>query len=285
MAKKKQQTTKRRVSAQKQNERQAARQKAAEVKALRRRQTIVGFLAVALVAPLAFAGFIAASGGDDPAVLIPTTVPTTTIALDWVPSQFAGASVNGPTPCPATDGSAERTTSFTNPPPTCIDPAAVYELTFETAATTQEGVALDPISLIVPVDPALDADAANLVAVFGWYHAYEQTPINAFSPGLIGLGGFGDAGFLVDPTPSGIPLAARYEPGAVLATPFNDGLNGALMIVVDETGQTLLEQTSDFVRVGTITDVEGLVATYEAMSVVDSGDLALIGSVTVTESG
>ncbi|MEM7139489.1 MAG: hypothetical protein AAF548_00550 [Actinomycetota bacterium] len=282
----KQQTKKRRVKAQQHAARQEEARRAAAAKYDRRRRLIiggfVGFLALALIAPLT-AGLIANSGDDDEVQIeIPTT---TTLDLSWVPAEFAGAEISGPTPCPATDGSEVRTTEFAEAPPVCIDESTIYELTFETASTTQEGVEIPAVSLTVPVDPTVDLDAANLATVLGWYGAYEQTPVNAFPSGLIGLGGFGDAGFLVPQIPSDIPIAERYEPGAVLATPYQDGLNGSLMVVVDETGQAVLEQTSDFVRVGTIDDVEGLQTAYEALSTVDTGDLAFIGSVTVTPLG
>lgn len=45
-----------------------------------------------------------------------------------------GASISGETPCPPAEG-GERTTSFEQPPPMCIDPDATYTATF----TTTEG--------------------------------------------------------------------------------------------------------------------------------------------------
>lgn len=268
----KQETKKRRVAAQQ----QADRRQAAVAKRERRRQLVVGavvaFLALALIAPLT-AGLIAGSDDEPEAIEVPTT---TTIDLDWMPTSRQGAVLTGSTPCPSTDGSAERTTRFAEAPPVCIETDGVYELTFGSAAG----------SLTVPVDASVDLDAANLAAVLGWYHAYEETPIQAFATGLIGIGGIGDAGFLVDPTPSPIPLEERFVPGSVLATTYDGGLNGALMVVVDETGQDVLEQVGfDAVRVGTIDDIESLLDTYDALDEAGATELVLVDSVTVAAQG
>ncbi|MDW3220193.1 MAG: hypothetical protein R8F63_16395 [Acidimicrobiales bacterium] len=270
----KQETKKRRVAAQK----QAERQRAAAARRARRRQLIlggvIGFLVLALIAPLAFGLFLA--NDDEPAIEIPTTTTLAPLDFDWMPSSRAGVELTGPTPCPPTDGSAERTTGFEEAPTTCIGEGAAFELAFTTDGT----------SLTVPVDAAINPDAANLAAVFGWYHAYEETPIQAFSTGLIGIGGQGDAGFLIDPVPSGLPVEERFEPGAVLATTYDGGLNGALMVVVDETGQAVLEQIgADFVRVGTIDDLDDVNAAFAALSTAEVGELFLVDSVTVTETG
>lgn len=268
----KQETKKRRVAAQ----HQADRQRAAAAKRERRRRLvvggIVGFLALALIAPLT-AGLIVANDDDPEPVDVPTT---TTLDLDWMPVALEGEVMTGPTPCPPTDGSAARTTRFAEAPSVCIDPAGVYELTFESTTAT----------VTLPVDASIDADAANLAAVLGWYHAYEATPIQAFSTGLIAVGGLGDAGFLVDPTPSPVPLEERFEPGAVLATTYQGGLNGALMVVVDETGQAVLEQVGfDAVRVGTVDDLEALTDAYDALNAAAATEPVLVDSVTVTETG
>lgn len=269
----KQETKKRRVAAAQQVE----RQRSAAAKRERRRQLVVGgvvgFLALALIAPLT-AGLIVGDDDEPAAIEIPTT---TTLDLRWVPAALAGASITGPTPCPATDGSAERTTSFEQPPPVCIDETAVYELTFDSS--------VGPVT--VPVDATIDPEVTNLAAVLGWYNAYEDTPIQAFGAGLIGIGGLGDAGFVLDPRPSGIPIDTRFEPGAVLATTMiGGGLNGGLMVVVDETGAGVLEQSQvDFVRVGTIDDVAPLVEAYDALAAASAEELVLIDGVTVTETG
>src|SRR4051794_40041669 len=49
-----------------------------------------------------------------------------------VPAPPEGKTISGETPCPAADGSAERTTKFEKAPPMCIDPAKTYKATFDT---------------------------------------------------------------------------------------------------------------------------------------------------------
>ncbi len=83
------------------------------------------------------AGDPTATGSDAPAVDIVLPGP--------------GASVTGATPCPAADGSAERTTSFEDAPPMCIDPAKSYTATL----TTTEGdivIALDSTNAPITVN-------------------------------------------------------------------------------------------------------------------------------------
>ena len=49
-----------------------------------------------------------------------TTGPGGTVQVAY---PGVGAAITGETPCPAADGSAERTTAFAAAPPTCIDAA------------------------------------------------------------------------------------------------------------------------------------------------------------------
>src|SRR5688500_3278898 len=75
------------------------------------------------------------SGDDDDQVTsegTTTTVAdgTTTTADSAEPVEIvlpgAGAAITGETPCPAADGSSERTTSFEQAPPTCIEDGVTY---------------------------------------------------------------------------------------------------------------------------------------------------------------
>ena len=231
------------------------------------RRLIVGslaaFLVLILIAPLT-TGLIT---GDDPPAASTTTPPFT---IPWVPVPHEGASISGPTPCPPTDGSADRITQFDEAPPVCIDAGAIYELTFDTSLG----------SITVPVDPAVHAAAANLAAVFGWYHTYEGTPVQVFSNGFVGIGGLGDAGFTL-PAFATDPFDERFEPGAVLAIGLDGQLNGALMIVLDETGAGVLRENGvNHVRVGTMDDLEAARAIHDTAP---DQELLLIDAVTVTE--
>ena len=83
-----------------------------------------------------------------------------------------GGSIEGETPCPATDGSSDRVTEFTQPPPMCIDPALTYTATFVTNLGVVE-VVLDTES--TPV-------TANNFIVLALYHYYDETQLFRTAP-------------------------------------------------------------------------------------------------------
>ena len=64
-----------------------------------------------------------------PATRRPPPTPRRDAATVVLPG--AGAAITGETPCPPADGSAERTTSFEQAPPMCIDPAKTYTATLD----------------------------------------------------------------------------------------------------------------------------------------------------------
>jgi hypothetical protein len=236
---------------------QVERQKATQAKALRRKQLITGgvvaFMAVALLAPLT-AGLIGSSNNSS---AIPSTIPPTSsvpVSIPWVQGDAVGAELTGATPCPATDGTAERTTQFAEAPPVCIDSAATYELTFDTAAG----------AFTLPIDPKLNESVANLAAVFGWYGTYEQTPVQALE-GLIWVGSPGDAGFTIPLSEPVGEFGERYLVGSVLAIPsIEGGLAGALMVVMEEIGSATLELDPRYTLVGMVDDLSEVQAVYEA---------------------
>ena len=67
-----------------------------------------------------------------------TTVASLTPTLSTTP----GEQIEGDTKCPATDGTAVRTTNFTKAPPMCIDAKKSYTATFDTSEGAIE-IALD----------------------------------------------------------------------------------------------------------------------------------------------
>src|SRR5688572_5413942 len=86
-------------------------------------------LGVLLGGVLVIAGGIAILSGDDATDTETTDTSSDGGSSTTIPQAVQivlpgeGASVTGDTPCPAADGSAERTTSFEKAPPMCIDPA------------------------------------------------------------------------------------------------------------------------------------------------------------------
>ncbi len=252
----KQEMNKRRVAAQRTEQR---RQETFVRKDRRKRLIlggVVGFLAVALMAPLA-AGLLLT--GSDTA---PTTgeaidpLPTTTTPPSLVDPFFAGAALTGSTPCPAVDGSQERTTQFETAPPQCIDPSAAYDIdmTF--------GAGLDPIAITINSDAA--PEAANLFVTLANYGTYESALITPVFPGLTIVGGDGDAGFTIDAT--GLPADGAYPIGSVVMFTSIDGsLQGQLGLVTTEEAGDLLAENPVHPIIGEISGtLDAATALHEA---------------------
>lgn len=213
----------------------------------RRRKRIITigvvFLALMLILPMA-AGLITVFTDDDPieteanVVDLPTT---TTEPVGLVDPGFEGAIVVGPTPCPATDGTEQRATQFSEPPPICIEAGETFDVEFETLG--------GPIQFTV--DASLSLDAANLFVTLARYGVYEGAPIHQF-PGVIAIGGGGDAGFRVEGAEP--PADGRYPVGSVVMLTDVDGaMEGQVFIVTDEAGATALETAAQDPIIGTVT--------------------------------
>lgn len=97
-----------------------------------------------------------------------------------------GASVTGETPCPADDGSAERTTGFDQAPPMCIDPTKAYVATIRTT----EG------DIVVELDAEAAPETVNNFVVLARYRFYDDVPFHRIIPGFMI-----QAGDPVGPTP------------------------------------------------------------------------------------
>jgi cyclophilin family peptidyl-prolyl cis-trans isomerase len=102
------------------------------------------------------------------------TDTTEAAAVSVPPAPGAGAAVEGETPCPAADGSSERTTTFAQAPPDCLEEGASYTAVFETSAGT--------------VRVALDAEAmpstVNNFVVLARYHYYDGTALFRTDPSI-----------------------------------------------------------------------------------------------------
>ncbi|MET0904080.1 MAG: peptidylprolyl isomerase [Acidimicrobiales bacterium] len=86
-----------------------------------------------------------------------------------------GASITGETPCPPSDGSAERTTEFEQAPPMCIDPAKSYTATLETT----EG------DIVIELDAANAPETVNNFVVLSRYHYFDGLPFHRVVPGFV----------------------------------------------------------------------------------------------------
>jgi cyclophilin family peptidyl-prolyl cis-trans isomerase len=98
----------------------------------------------------------------------------------------AGASITGETPCPPEDGSADRTTSFEQAPPMCIDPSSTYTATL----VTTEG------DIVIELDAEAAPETVNNFVVLARYDFYDNVPFHRIIPGFMV-----QAGDPVGPTP------------------------------------------------------------------------------------
>jgi len=200
------------------------------------------------------------SGGDDDGDEVSTgdTTTTTEPATDdggadddegspevVLPGQ--GASITGETPCPPADGSAERTTSFEQAPPMCIDPARTYTATIKTT----EG------DIVVELDAEGAPETVNNFVVLARYHYYDDVPFHRIIPGFMNqagdpvgpVPGTGGPGYTIpdelptgdDPYPTGtLAMANTGQP--------NSG-GGQWFITVEGGGDQLTPTYSAFGRV------------------------------------
>jgi cyclophilin family peptidyl-prolyl cis-trans isomerase len=172
-------TTKRERQKQGRQARIAQAQAAAAKRKRTRGAVLLGGLVVLLVAATLVLGGL--SGDDDEDVTAGSTSSTLagsstsagetppTIAVTIPP---AGASIEGETPCPEADGSSERTTTFAQAPPTCIDPARTYTAT----VTTTHG------EFTLELDDEAAPIAVNNFVALARYHYYDGVAFHRIIP-------------------------------------------------------------------------------------------------------
>ncbi len=266
-----QERTKRRVALAKEQERQVRADAKRQTRKQRRRQLIVGgvvgFLALALIAPLTAGLLLDGSGAELDALPTSTTVPPT-----LVDPVFAGAALSGPTPCPAADGTEQRTTSFEQAPEFCIDPANSYAM----ALDTSEG------EIVIELDADTAPTAANLAVVFARYGVYDSARATSFIDGLTVIGSLGSAGFTEPADPAEAPEDGIYPVGSVVMfTKLDGGMEGQLAIVSTQAAADALAEDPTHPIIGMVADPE----TASAIDGAAATELEFrIGDVTVTET-
>ena len=230
-------------------------------------------LAFALIAPLA-AGLFATLSDDE----ITSTAEIPELPLDTTPPSlvdpgFEGASLTGATPCPATDGTQERVTSFETAPSGCLDPAASYSVSLGTLAG----------DAVVELDTAGAPEAADLFVSLARYGVYVGAPITSFD-GLSVVGGFGDAGFAVPATEA--PADGTYPIGSVvMLTELGSGLlAGQIAIVTSEFGGELLASDATSPIIGTITEGLDAFNGVAELALENAGSTYRLRSADVTET-
>jgi len=263
----KQERTKRRVTIAKEQERHARATTRRRSRKQRQRQlivgAIVGFLALALIAPLT-AGLLLDGSGAEIGTLPITTEPPT-----LVDPKFAGASISGPTPCPATDGTAQRTTSFEQAPQFCIDPAFNYSMVLDTS----EG------EVVINLDAAGAPAATNLAVTFARYGVYDSANAISFITGLTLIGSLGSAGFIELAEPAEAP--ETYPVGSVIMfTKIGGTIEGQLAIISTQAAADRLAEDPVHPIIGSVADLETAVALDTAAATAE----LRVRDVTVTET-
>ncbi len=232
-------------------------------------------LALALIAPLAAGLFLDADDGEDTQPAQEPIQLTETAPPSLVDPEFAGASLTGETPCPATDGSQQRVTSFESAPAGCIDTAAAYSVELGTIA--------GPID--IDLDAAGEPVATDLFVSLARYGVYEGAPIFTEFPGVVVLGNFGDAGFNIVLDES--PANATYPVGSIiLLTELGTGaITGQAAIITSEEGAELVANdggTSPII--GTITGGDDAIAELVRLGADNTATTYRLRGATVTET-
>ncbi|GIU84473.1 MAG: hypothetical protein KatS3mg008_1248 [Acidimicrobiales bacterium] len=198
------------------------------------------------------------AGNRDREAASPRTTTTTT-PLPTVTSPPEGARIDGDTPCPAPDGSSERTTRFAKAPPMCIDINRKYEAVVST----------DRGEFTIALDTKKAPKTVNNFVVLARYHFYDGVPFHRIIPGFVVQGGDATG----DPPGTGGPgytfedelpqSVSAYRPGSVAMANSGPDTNGSQFFVY--TGPSPLPGP-DFSLFGQVVDgYEEVVKKIEAL--------------------
>ena len=211
-----------------------------EVKAERNDQIrqygfMAAIIAVALIGGLALISYT--SGDDEDTATDGVTADTADDSADDSADDTAGdgaddaAATDGPTdplPCPAEDGSSERTLEFPAAPPTCIDESAVYTATFDTNLGT----------IVAELDAAQAPETVNNFVYLARYHYYDDTVFHRIIDDFVIQGGdpvgstpgTGNPGYFIDEEP---PEPGEYQVGSLaMAKQTAAGTTGAQFFII-----------------------------------------------------
>jgi cyclophilin family peptidyl-prolyl cis-trans isomerase len=240
-------TQKRERQRQSQQARQAAAAAARKRHQARSRAIAGGFLALVLIAGVAV---LVSPGGDDQDVASegPTTTvesPSTTAARKPVtlPPVSQGASIKGDTPCPPTDGTAQRTTSFEKPPPLCVAVAKTYTAEMQTSKGT----------MTIDLDVKNATKTVNNFVVLARYKYFDGIAFHRIIPGFVIQGGDplqnggGGPGYRFDDE---LPKPGSYKIGSLAMANSGANTNGSqFFIITGDAGVSLQPQYSLFGQV------------------------------------
>jgi cyclophilin family peptidyl-prolyl cis-trans isomerase len=253
----------------------------------RRQYAIIGVL---VAAGIAGAIFLLSLGGDDSEVET-SEAPTTSVTLNTttteefveaaVSAPEPGGAIEGPAECPAADGSSERITSFSEPPPLCIDETATFTAEMDTTA----GV------ITVQLDAAQAPTTVNNFVFLSRYHYYDGTPFHRIIPGFVIQGGdatgdplgTGNPGYLIDEEP---PEAGEYIVGSLaMAKSQGPTATGAqFFVITGPQGEALPPEYSLFGEVTSGLEVALDIEQIPTNQLDEPIDEIYINSITITEN-
>jgi cyclophilin family peptidyl-prolyl cis-trans isomerase len=215
-----------------------------------RRRVVVGLGVVAVIALVAFgvnALFLSDDDGDGDET---ASDSTTTTVLGDQPAEpeppGPGATITGATPCPAEDGSSERTTTFEQAPPVCLEEGADYTATF----VTNRG------DITVDLTEGLTPGAVNNFVTLANYGYYDGTAIFRTDPSIgIVQGGSPTTNTPGDTGPGyTIPdegTTFTYQPGQlVMARSAGENSTGAQYFFVVNEEAAALDDQGNYIVIG-----------------------------------
>ena len=271
--------------------RQGHQARQAAIAAARRRQQsrtraiAGGFLALVLIAGVA----VLINPADD-AQEVASDGPTTTVEGSdaggaakkpvELPPVPPGASIKGDTPCPPTDGSAERTTTFEKPPPLCVSVAKTYTAEIQTS----KGL------MVADLDVKNATKTVNNFVVLARYKYFDGIAFHRIIPGFVLQGGdpqqtgTGGPGYTFEDE---LPKPGSYKVGSLAMANSGPNTNGSqFFIIAGDTGTSLQPQYSLF---GQVTQGLEVIKAIEDVGIPGTQDgkpseVVKINSVTIKET-
>lgn len=185
-----------------------------------------------------------------------------------------------PTPCPPTDGSTERRSTFDGPPAMCIDPTKSYSAELDTTAG----------SFTIALDAQLAPETVNNFVVLSRYRYYEGVPFHRVVPGFVIQAGDGDGtpdgnndlGYVIpDELPDSADAYVDYSVAMANRGPETSG--SQFFVVLPGGGNQLTAAYSIFGKVTEGTEVVDAIGELGGSDQTPSEEV-LINSVTIAES-
>jgi cyclophilin family peptidyl-prolyl cis-trans isomerase len=198
---------------------------------------------------------------------VETTAPPGT-PLDTTPATTAPpTTAAGPLPCPATDGTPARQSSFTSAPPMCLVAGATYTAVLNTS----EG------SIIVGLDAAGAPQAVNSFVYLARYKFFDGLTFHRVVPDYVIQTGSPDG---TDDGGPGYSIEAeagstQLEVGDVAMSGVGPGTNGSQLFIITGTlGGAVRLSSADFAQLGRVRNGLDVVRKIDALGVPPVDDQA-----------